>query len=92
MIEASPEPVTTQVNGESHGNGYAGFSGDEFWETAQQSAPSSEQNSVARDVACQLGRRLLKRVLDGLDDLLQRSGYGGAYLLAAQLDLRSGVR
>jgi hypothetical protein len=62
-------------------DGHPGLLGDEIVEPADQRATAGEQDPVARDVRGQLGRGLLQRVADRLQDLTQRTGDRRPHLL-----------
>ncbi len=62
-------------------DGHPRLLGDEIVEPPDQRAAAGEQNPVARDVGGQLGRRLLQRVADRLQDLAQRTGDRRPHLL-----------
>ena len=72
---AMPQPRTTQVSGSSADqHRQAGFLGEQAVEVAQQGAAAGQHHAALGDVGAELGRRLLERVLDRRDDLVERVG------------------
>ncbi len=62
-------------------DGHPRLLGDEIVEAADERASAGEQDPVAGDVGGQLGRGLLERVADPLQDLAQRAGDRRPHLL-----------
>ena len=60
---------------------HPGLLRDQIIEAADQGAPAGQKDPVAGDVGGQLGRRLLQRVADPLQDLAQRPGDRRPHLL-----------
>ncbi len=70
-----PQPRTTQVSGSSADqHRQAGLLGEQAVEVAQQRAAAGQHHAALGDVGAELGRRLLERVLDARDDLVERVG------------------
>src|SRR5207302_10987409 len=69
-----------------------GLESEALVKAAQQNAAASQEDAVARDVSSQLGRRLLERVLDRVDDFTQRARYRRPDLSATEADLRGQPR
>ena len=65
---------------------HLGRVGDAPVEAGEQRAAAGEDDPLVHDVGDELGRRLLDRVLDGVDDLVDRRLDRLADLVGADLD------
>src|SRR3990167_6400781 len=66
----------------SHQYGQAGFLGQQAVEIAQQSAAAGQHHAALGDVGAEFRRRLLQRILDGRDDLVERLGQSLQHFVA----------
>ena len=65
-----------------HQHRQAGFFGQQTVQVAQQRAAAGQHHAAVGNVGAQFGRRLLQRVLDGADDVVERVGQGFEDLVA----------
>src|SRR5438132_1445080 len=86
-IEVGERPSGAQDNARQRRRGQiygqARLESEALVKAAQEHAASGKEDAVTGDVSCQLGGRLLERVLDGVDDFTQRTLDRRPYLTAA---------